>query len=293
MHAKWVINMTLALLPLTAHYTTAQALDPDPPASATDDAPAVTDDAVAVQTKQDTVPPIEHTGWATLIKDTGRDFMAFPRRKSTWVLLAGGGVAALAVHPADDYVATHIVGNDAADKFFKPGQIIGGTAFQVGAGVALWGIGRYVVPSEDGSRTNKLSHLGFDLIRAQIVSQALVHGIKYTVQRDRPTGECCAFPSGHAASAFAAASVLERHLGYRASWPALLAASYVGASRLVENRHFLSDVVFGAAVGEAVGWTIVGRHGRSEYALQPVPVAGGMMVALVRTPPVTTVHVAQ
>jgi hypothetical protein len=72
----------------------------------------------------------------------------------------------------------------------------------------------------------------------------------------------------------------------------LLAASYVGASRLVENRHFLSDVVFGAAVGEAVGWTIVGRHGRSEYALQPVPVAGGMMVALVRTP-VTTVHVAQ
>jgi membrane-associated phospholipid phosphatase len=285
MHAKWVINMTLALLLLTARHAAAQAVDPAPPTSAADDAPAV-------QTKQETVPPIEHTGWATLIKDTGRDFMAFPRRKSTWVLLAGGGVAALAVHPADDYVASHIVGNDAADKFFKPGQIIGGTAFQVGAGVALWGIGRYVVPSEDGSRTNKVSHLGFDLIRAQIVSQALVHGIKYSVQRDRPTGECCAFPSGHAASAFAAASVLERHLGYRASWPALLAASYVGASRLVENRHFLSDVVFGAAVGEAVGWTIVGRHGRSEYALEPVPVHGGMMVALVRTP-LTPVHVAQ
>jgi hypothetical protein len=66
----------------------------------------------------------------------------------------------------------------------------------------------------------------------------------------------------------------------------------VGASRLVENRHFLSDVVFGAAVGEAVGWTIVGRHGRSEYALEPVPVHGGMMVALVRTP-LTPVHVAQ
>ncbi len=285
MHAKWAMNMTLALLLLTARHAAAQGPDSDPPASETDDAPAV-------QTKQETVPPIEHTGWATLIKDTGRDFMAFPRRTSTWVLLAGGGVAALAVHPADDYVASHIVGNDAADKFFKPGQIIGGTAFQVGAGVALWGIGRYVVPSEDGSRTNKVSHLGFDLIRAQIVSQALVHGIKYSVQRDRPTGECCAFPSGHAASAFAAASVLERHLGYRASWPALLAASYVGASRLVENRHFLSDVVFGAAVGEAVGWTIVGRHGRSDYALEPVPVHGGMMVALVRTPS-TPVHVAQ
>ena len=230
-------------------------------------------------------PLPEHTGWKTLIKDTGRDFAYFPRRKSTWVLLAGGGVAALAVHPADDYVASHIVGNDTADKIFKPGRIIGGTAFQVGASVGLWAVGRYVVPpNADGSRTNKLSHLGFDLMRAQIVSQSLVHAVKYSVQRDRPTGECCAFPSGHAASAFAAASVLERHFGYRAAWPVLLAASYVGASRLVENRHWLSDVVFGAALGEAVGWTVVGRHGRSGYALQPLPVPGGMMVALVRTP---------
>ena len=228
-------------------------------------------------------PLPEHTGWGTLIKDTGRDFAYFPRRKSTWVLLAGGAVAALAVHPADDYVESHIVGNDAADKFFKPGRVIGGTAFQLGASVGLWAVGRYILPHEGESKTNKVSHLGFDLLRAQIVSQAFVHGIKYTAQRDRPTGECCAFPSGHAASAFAAASVIERHFGYRASWPALLAATYVGASRLVENRHWLSDVVFGAALGEAVGWTVVGRHGKSGYALQPVPVRGGMMVAFVRT----------
>ena len=51
----------------------------------------------------------------------------------------------------------------------------------------------------------------------------------------------------------------------------------------IDNRHFLSDVIFGAALGEAVGWTVVGRHGRSRYALQPVPVPGGMMIALVRT----------
>jgi len=71
--------------------------------------------------------------------------------------------------------------------------------------------------------------------------------------------------------------------GYRASWPALIGAAYVGASRLVERRHFLSDVVFGAAVGEAAGWTVVGRHGRKQFALQPVPIRGGMMVSLSRT----------
>ena len=121
------------------------------------------------------------------------------------------------------------------------------------------------------------------MIRTQIVAQAIVHGIKYSVQRDRPTGECCAFPSGHATSAFAAASVLERHFGYRGSWPALVVASYVATSRLVDNRHFLSDVIFGAALGEAIGWTVVGRHRTAKFTLQPVPVRGGMMIAFVRT----------
>ena len=43
----------------------------------------------------------------------------------------------------------------------------------------------------------------------------------------------------------------------------LAAATYVGTSRLVDDRHFLSGVVFGATLGESIGWTIVGRHGRS------------------------------
>ena len=120
-------------------------------------------------------------------------------------------------------------------------------------------------------------------MRAQIVTQTFTQAMKYTVRRDRPTGECCAFPSGHASTAFAAAAVLERHFGYRGSWPALLGATYIATSRLVDNRHFLSDVVFGAALGTAAGWTVVGIHGRDHYALQPVPVRGGMMIALVRT----------
>lgn len=78
--------------------------------------------------------------------------------------------------------------------------------------------------------------------------------------------------------------MLERHLGFRAAWPTLLAATYVGASRLHDNRHFVSDVIFGSAIGMATGWTIVGRHGRSEYALLPVPVRGGFVLNLIRTP---------
>jgi PAP2 superfamily protein len=261
-----LLALLLAAVPAAAQTFNVNDLPPAPAANA-----------------QEPNPMPEHTGWATLAKDSGRDFVMFPKRKSTWVLLGIGGAAALAAHPADNYVERHVINSDAAHHFFIAGKIIGHTYTQVGAAVGLWIAGRYIAPpAADQPKTNKLSHLGFDLIRAQILSQALVHGVKYSVQRDRPTGECCSFPSGHAATAFAAAAVLERHFGNRLSWPALLGATYVATSRLVDNRHFLSDVIFGAAIGEASGWTVVGRHGRDQYVMYPMPTRGGMMIAVVR-----------
>jgi len=233
-------------------------------------------------------PPPAHTGFRALATDTWSDFKAFPRRKSTWAILGIGAAGALLAHPADDSVNAHLVGKKSADWFWKPGSIVGSAPTQIGVSLGLYVIGRYVVPADpnqpatEGSspRTNKWSHMGLDLLRAQIVSQTFTQAIKYSVRRDRPTGECCSFPSGHAATAFAAASVIERHFGYRGSLPAMAIATYVATSRLHDNRHFLSDVVFGAALGTATGWTVVGRHGRSSYSLMPVPVRGGFAVQL-------------
>jgi membrane-associated phospholipid phosphatase len=234
-------------------------------------------------------PTPEHTGFGALVHDTLADFAAFPRRKSTWVILGIGLGAAGLVHPADDYVQEHATGSKAADNFFKLGKYLGAVYTQAGVAVGLYAIGRFVTPAtRDAPKTNKLSHLGFDLMRGLIVSQTVTQGIKYAVRRDRPTGECCAFPSGHASAAFTTASILERHLGYRGAWPTLLGASYVALSRITDNRHFLSDVVFGSALGIATGWTVVGRHGRENYALVPVPVRGGVMLTLVRVPHAAT-----
>lgn len=225
----------------------------------------------------------EHTGLKAIVYTTGADFKAFPRRKSTWVILAIGGAAAAAAHPLDDSANQRLGGSPTVGRIFGPGKWIGSAYVQVGTAAGLYAIGRYVLPHADGEpRTNKVSHLGFDLLRAAIVSQAMTQGIKIAVRRDRPTGECCAFPSGHAATAFASATVIERHFGYRGALPTYLIAAYVGASRLHDNRHFVSDVLFGAAVGIASGWTVVGRHGRSEYTLMPVPTRGGMMMMVTR-----------
>lgn len=231
-------------------------------------------------------PPPAHTGFKALLFETANDFSLYPRRPSTWMILGIGGAVALLVHPFDDEVNAKLVGSDAVARFFAPGKIIGSGYTQTGVAVGLYAIGRFVLPHTEGEpRTNKVSHLGFDLVRALIVSETVTYGIKIAVQRDRPTGECCAFPSGHSAAAFATASVLERHLGYRGAWPTFLIATYVATSRLHDNRHFLSDVVFGSAVGISTGWTVVGRHGRSQFALTPMPVPGGLGVALSRKTP--------
>lgn len=228
-------------------------------------------------------PEHASTGWASLAKDTLNDYVTFPQRPSTWVILGIGVGGAFAVHPADDYVEEHLVGKTGAEDFFSLGKWVGSVYVQMGSAVGLWAVGRYIVaPTAGEPRTNKYSEIGFDLMRAQFLSQGIVQGMKNIGQRDRPTGECCSFPSGHAASAFAAASVLERHLGYRFSWPFLVGATYVGTSRLVDNRHFVSDVVMGAAIGTASGWTVVGSRGLNRITMQPVPIRGGMMIALTR-----------
>ena len=235
-------------------------------------------------------PTPEHTGWATLGRDVWGDFKAFPRRRSTWVILGIGAGSALLAHPIDDDVNAHLVGRRSAKWFWAPGKYLGAAYTQAGVSIGLYLIGRYVVspnpdqPLVEGAspRTNKWSHMGFDLLRAQIVSQAIVQGTKFAVRRDRPTGACCSFPSGHAAAAWAAASVIERHFGYRMALPTIVIASYVATSRLHDNVHFLSDVLMGSAIGTAAGWTVVGRHGRSSYALTPVPIRGGMAMQFSR-----------
>lgn len=240
----------------------------------------------AISQDPDQPPPQpRRTGLSTLVRTTGADFKAFPLRRSTWVILGIGAGAAALAHPADDSLNARMVGSPAVGRFFAPGKYIGAFYVQAGTAAGLYVIGRYVLPPAQGeTKTNKVSHLGFDMIRALIVSQALTQGIKVTVRRDRPTGECCAFPSGHASATFATASVLERHLGYRAAWPTFVIAGYVAASRLHDNRHFISDVLFGSALGIASGWTVVGRHGRDDYALLPVPTRGGVAMMFTWTP---------
>lgn len=287
--AGQIRRVASALVLLLCAASAARAQDAPPPtlnAAAIDRALATAFAPDAPQGQEAPPPPKPaHTGLAALVYETGQDFKAFPRRESTWVILGIGGAAALLAHPADSSVNAHLVGHTWAENLWKPGHVVGDTYVMVGVPIGVYLVGRYIVPpAKDAPQTNKWSHVGFDLLRAQIVDEAFVQALKFSVRRTRPNGSKYSFPSGHSAATFALAAVLERHLGYRLAWPTIAIATYVGTSRLHDNVHYLSDVMFGAALGTAVGWTVVGRHGRSNYAVAPVPVNGGFAIMVTRAP---------
>ena len=82
----------------------------------------------------------------------------------------------------------------------------------------------------------------------------LVNGIKYTAKEMRPDGSTRnAWPSGHTATAFLAATILHKEYGMtRSPWfsvGAYTLATATGVMRVLNNRHWISDVLSGAGIG--------------------------------------------
>ena len=217
----------------------------------------------------------EHTGFKALVRDTISDFKHLPSRDTAMWLTIGGGLS-VAVSPLDDEVNDRLQG-EGWGAFYAPGKYIGYGWVQIGAAIGTWAIGRAV------DKRGRAAHLGLDLLRAQIVTQTLTYALKAATQRERPDGSGDdSFPSGHASTTWATATVLERHIGWKAAVPTYLVATYVATSRLHENRHHLSDVVFGATLGLVSGRTVT-RHGRHSYALIPITgPRGGVGIGLAR-----------
>jgi membrane-associated phospholipid phosphatase len=94
------------------------------------------------------------------------------------------------------------------------------------------------------------------------MAEGLTIGIKEATRRSRPEGAGFSFPSGHTTAAFASATVLQQHFGWKVGIPAYAVAAYVGASRVEMRRHYLSDVAFGAALGIVAGRTVTIGHQR-------------------------------
>jgi membrane-associated phospholipid phosphatase len=199
--------------------------------------------------------------------DSIADFKRLPSWE-TLTILSVGGVAATIGHSFDQQATRSLSASDALGTMLHSGETVGGARTQLAGALATYTLGRVT-----GSA--KVTAVGADLIRAQIVTQTLTAGIKMAVGRTRPDGTQYSFPSGHSSVSFATATVLQRNFGWKVGVPAYAMAGYVAASRVQVKRHFLSDVTFGAALGVVAGRAVTVGKGNTRFALAPGITPGG------------------
>ena len=109
----------------------------------------------------------------------------------------------------------------------------------------------------------RLRMTGIEAVEADIwASQVVAPLLKAAFHRRRPNGGSGSFPSSHATSAWALATVIATRYDEHAAVPVIVysLATTVSLARVNDHVHWASDVVAGALIGRAIGKGIVGRH---------------------------------
>lgn len=172
--------------------------------------------------------------------------------------------------------------------FGQGGDAVGHGATVDIVAVTLFAAGRL-------SDNQRFRDFSYDVLPAVLVTQVTTGAIKAAVGRTRPNLESdrvnSSFPSGHSSGTFALATVVERHFGWKGAIPAYTVSSLVALSRVRYNRHYLSDVVAGSALGIIIGRAAVrmnsrplpGASGRASVSFSPLGTRG-VQVAVVFSP---------
>jgi len=175
------------------------------------------------------------------------------------LLAVGGIVAAATWDEADpDAMSRGLENASLVDPFADLGNTYGNGLFIGGGSATVLAVGAL-------SGNRGLQALGTDLCRSFVASALVTGVIKFGVDRKRPSGGGLSFPSGHTSTAFATVPVIAHHLGWQAGLVTGLIATHTGLGRMEDRKHFLSDVVFGAAIGLAVGDLVVQYRSHSSW----------------------------
>lgn len=88
-------------------------------------------------------------------------------------------------------------------------------------------------------------------------AQLTTGSLKLLVEEQRPdASNDNSFPSGHTSMSFAAAATLGKRYGWEYGLPARAVAAFVAFARVKARKHYVHDVIAGAAIGEAAGWLL-------------------------------------
>ena len=134
-------------------------------------------------------------------------------------------------------------------------------------------------------------------LTSEIIMSSVVQSTKFLVNETRPDGsDNKSFPSGHTATAFVGAQLQYREYKDKNMLIALSGypwAVFTGIYRVVNNRHWVGDVVAGAGIGilstEAAYWLypkinnlLGGKKTKNQMAISPYYQPGGFGLAFVK-----------
>lgn len=217
------------------------------------------------------------------ITDTGK-MIASPAKwdGSDW-LTAGLIVGATTgVYFADADIRKFAQRNQSStgDKFAVVGNALGNPLYTLPP-LGLFYLYGHINEDPKARRTSLLA------VESLAISGAFTWTLKLATQRPRPyTGESSttwngpglktnpAFPSGHTPASFSIAAVIAEEYGNNPYVPAIAygLATLTGLSRIYDDKHWASDVVFGAAIGYFVGKSVVRYHtASSDTAVKILP----------------------
>lgn len=178
------------------------------------------------------------------------------------------------------------IGNKTTDQLFHENTVSSSQLYGA-AGITALGIG--LIPNSDGWLKVSAYHHSKGLMQTLAFTYLVTNITKNIIGRRRPSfanypandridaGK--SFPSGHTSISFTIATYSSLYArdyfgdSGNKTGPLIyttashLLAAYVGYTRIIDNRHFLSDVIAGGLLGSGVAWLVY------EYQQRNVPSA--------------------
>jgi hypothetical protein len=202
------------------------------------------------------------------------DVKALPSVRTAIVLGGGAGLAGLSSEKWDDDIRRNVREhperfgsgeNHFLDVATNPYIIFAGSSAVYGT--SLW----FDSPA--------LHEFSLDMMSALTIAEPINFALKKAFHTRRPNGDPDGFPSGHVAGAMTLAAVLQDHFGLYPALAGYTLAGFVAWHRIDFGKHDLSDVIFGAALGWAVGRAVGETEELPVIQAHLVPVLGGKRTA--------------
>lgn len=126
-------------------------------------------------------------------------------------------------------------------------------------------VGLYGLNIISSQNRHELGRQTLLLVASGALTSAMVWPTKKFTNIERPNGKPYAFPSGHTAYAFTMATFMDKEFRHKSPWVSVVSYGIAGATgvvRVLNNAHWMSDVLAGAGVGILSVNTVYWIHGK-------------------------------